>query len=154
MSLIEIIIVIGILTTLIGLASTSFVPVRNKASLETDITTLLTDLRSQQTSAMVGDTQGTGSNIDYGVHLETTSYTLFRGIIYSPSDPSNFKVNLDDGINMTSTTFADQKVVFTKGNGEIVGFTDGQNTVTLKNTLNNEQKTIIINRYGSAISEN
>jgi type II secretory pathway pseudopilin PulG len=154
MSLIEIIIVIAILMVLIGLASTNFVPTRNRVSLETDITTLVTDLRAQQIKAMAGDTQGTGSNINHGIYFQTNSYTLFRGLIYSPSDTSNSKVNLDDGVAITSSSFPSQTILFATQSGEIIGFSAGQNSLTIKNTLNNEQKTITVNKYGIAISEN
>lgn len=151
---VEIIVVIGILITLIGMASISFVPVRSGASLNTAITTLLADLKSQQIKAMVGDTEGTGANENYGIYFEQNKYTLFRGSGYSPSDPSNFSVVIDEQVEISGILFPSSSIIFSIGNGDVIGFSSGQNSITLRDTTSGQQKTIIINRYGVITSVN
>ena len=95
-TLIETIVVVGVLLTLIGMASISFLPFRSKSTLDTAITTLIADIKSQQIKAMAGDTEGREANDNYGVYFGTNSYTLFHGTDFNPGDSSNFTVTLDD----------------------------------------------------------
>ena len=153
-SLIEIIIVISVLALLIGLASTSFIPRQGRTAQTTSISTFLTDLRAQQIKAMTGDTEGRGIKSAYGIHFEEESYTLFHGDTYSFIDSSNFVVNLEDGTTISPTTFPDSQIVFEKDTGEVVGFVSGSNTITIRNSINNEEKIITINKYGAATDIN
>lgn len=150
-SLIEIIVAIGVFLTLVGMASISFVPYRGKAALDTSATTLISDIRSQQIKAMVGDTEGRSLNDNYGVHFGSDSYTLFHGSGFNPSDSSNFTINLDDKLQIEST-FPSSQVLFSVKNGEILSFTQGQNSITVRDTVTGVVKTININRYGVTTS--
>ena len=146
-TLIEVLVVIGILLTLIGMASISFLPFRSKSTLDTAVTTLISDTKSQQIKTMAGDTEGRGTNDNYGVHFDTNSYTLFHGSIFNPSDTSNFTVALNDGIQIEST-FASSQIIFSIKSGEVISFSETQNSVTLEDTVEESSKTVNINRYG------
>lgn len=152
--LIEIIIVVGILLTLIGIASIGAAPVRNRAPLDTSVSTLITDIKSAQIKAMVGDTEGRPAPDAYGVYFDGDSYVLFHGPNYSAADTSNFRVNLSDGISLVNVLFPSSQVIFASGSGEIVGFSGGNNQVTIRDTIIGKNKTLTLNRYGAIISAN
>ncbi|OGH16625.1 MAG: hypothetical protein A3C30_04315 [Candidatus Levybacteria bacterium RIFCSPHIGHO2_02_FULL_40_18] len=152
-TLIEVIIVIGILMTLAGMASISFVPFRSGSILGTAITTLISDLSSQQIKVMAGDTEGRSTNDNYGIYFGTNSYTLFHGDNFDPNDPSNFTINLNEDLQIQST-FPSSQIIFLIKSGEVTSFSETQNSITLEDTVAQDSKTININRYGVVTSLN
>jgi hypothetical protein len=56
-------------------------------------------------------------------------------------------VSLDSTINF-STTFPSSQIVFLRRSGEISGFVNGSNTITVTNTADGETKTLSINQLG------
>lgn len=135
----EVVIVIGIMLTMLGIGTLTLVRAQNQNYLSSTLDTVIADLREQQIKAMVGATEGSGSAASYGIHVEGTSYTLFR----SAYGTANYVVTLPPTVQIT-TTFANAQVLFAQGSGE----TGSSGTITLFNTANNEQKTITVNRYG------
>lgn len=152
-TLIEILVVIGILLTLIGMASISFLPFRSKSTLDTAITTLISDTKSQQIKAMAQDTEGRSTSDNYGVFFGNNSYILFHGTSFSPTDPSNFTITLEDDI-LIESTFPSSQLIFSIKNGEVVSFSQGQNSITLEDTVEGSSKTVNVNRYGVITSIN
>ena len=141
----------AIFIMLLGIITLNLNTAKQKASIETTVDVLLTDLSQQQLKAMVGDTEGRGTHADYGIHMDTTSYTYFHDS-YSVAESTNFVINLPDNFEVT-TTFPSNQVIFEKGSGEISCFVnetcaDGTNIITVTDTTNNQQKTIELNRYG------
>lgn len=147
-SFVEIIVVMGILFTLIGIGSLALVSTRSNVSLNTTISTLVSDLKSQQIKSMVGDTEGRATNDAYGIYFEQDKYTLFHGLLYSPSDPSNFSVKLDEPARISSIQLPSSSIIFSLKSGDVVGFSPSQNSLTLQDSVTGEQKTIFINSYG------
>lgn len=152
-TIIEMIIVMGVAIILLGLTLSSSITFRTSTLTDTTIATFIADLRNQQIKAMVGDTEGRGNPDSYGIHISPTKYTLFHGNTYSPTDPSNFDVPIDSKINLT-TLFPNSIIAFTINSGEITNFTTGSDTVTIKETVNNNQKVIKLNKLGSVVSIN
>ena len=148
-SLIEITLVIGVFFILIGLVTMNLFKTQHTSQLSSTVNSFLADYKEQQIKAMAGDTGGTGALANYGVHLENSSYTLFRGT-YGSAD---FSVNLPPGTQFL-TTLPGSQVLFLKGSGEVSGFVNGENTITLKDTGDNSQQTITINKYGVVTSVN
>ncbi len=148
---IELIVVLGILSTLLGIVIINVLNIRTSASINTIVSTFITDVKSQQTKAMVGDTEGRGVPDTYAVYVQPTKYTLIHGQNYSASDSANFNVSIDTAFQLTST-FPQNKIIFASGNGELVNFTTGNDSVTIQNVTTNEQKVIKFNQYGSIIS--
>lgn len=148
-TLIEVTLVVSLFFILIAISTVNLFQFQHKSQLSGTVSSFLADYKEQQIKAMVGDTEGNGVISDYGVHLETTTYTLFR----STYGISNFAVSLPSNIQIT-TTFPSSQVVFQKGSGTVSGFTIGQNTITLQDTSNNTQKVITINRYGVVTAVN
>ncbi len=155
-TLIEVIIVMGIVSIILGFTIINLFSSEHQNSLNTTIDTFVADLRSEQLKAMLGDTDGTGVNGAYGVYLGTgnsPAYTLFQGTSYS-SSTDKFTINLSNNIVIAATTFPNSQIVFNQGSGEVANYTPGSNTITIENPLNNTQKTLTINQYGVIISLN
>jgi len=146
-TLIELVIVMGIIMTLFSLSAVSIVGLRQKASLNTTIDSLITDLKSQQLKAMIGESEGRASSDVYGIYFETNDYVLFHGGVYLSSSPDNFVVKGGDGVQFSST-FSGHQIVFSQTAGEVVNFVIGNNMIAVSNTVSGEHKTITINRYG------
>lgn len=151
---IEVLVVSGILTVLFAFTYISLRGIKPTASFQTTLTTLVSDVRNQQLRAMTGDAQGGASASNYGIRFETDRYILFQGSTYSSLDTSNFVVMLDSNLEFSSITFLNNAVVFTKGVGDVVGYTGGANSLTLRNKLNNSTKTMQVNRLGVITSFN
>lgn len=146
-TLTEVLIMIGIFAILSSFAVTNLLRPQSKVSIDSTVNTLIADLRNQQLKAMVGDAESTGTASAYGIYVETTKYTVFKGSTYVSSDSSNFIVNMEPTISL-STTLPSSQIVFSRVNGEVSGFTSGSNTITIINSTTNTQKTITLNRYG------
>lgn len=151
LTLIELVISIGILVILFGLVTLNLNGTQHSATLVTTVDVFLTDLSHQQLKAMVGDTEGAGSLVTYGIHFDSGKYTLFRGA-YDSLATSNFAVTLPTTQQIT-TTFPSNEVVFDKGSGEVTCFINATcdsttSKVTFKDSTTGEQKTIQLNKYG------
>jgi prepilin-type N-terminal cleavage/methylation domain-containing protein len=142
-SLIEITLVMSIMAILMGLITVNLFKFQHTSQLSSTLNSFLADCKEQQIKAMVGDTEGTGTISNYGVHFETSSYTLFRNTY----GRANFVISIPSTLTFT-TTFPSSQLIYTQGSGEISGFTSGQNTVTMKDTVDGSQKVITFNRYG------
>lgn len=153
-TLVELIVTIGILAILLGMITLNLGGIERRTTINASVDTLISDLKQQQIKAMVGDTEGRVSNDNYGIHFESNRYILFHGNSYSSSDTSNFPVNLSSGTNITNILFSNSDLIFASVSGEIVGFTPGQNSVTITNSTDGQQKSIIINKYGAVTAVN
>jgi len=152
-TLIELLVVVGLFAILSSFALINLLKPQTKVSVDSTTTTLISDIKEQQLKAMAGDTDGTSTSLSHGIYFQSNRYTLFRGTSYQPAENSNFTVNLDTNLTFSSITFPSTQIVFTKRSGDITGFTAGSNSVTIRNVLSGEQKTITINRYG-VVTEN
>lgn len=146
-SLIEIIVVMSIISILIGIVTTNLLSNKQKASINTSTTLLVTDITQQQLKAMLGETEVAGIT-NKGIYFEPTRYTLFKGDQYSATDSSNFVVTLDDSQQFADITFPNSTLLFASMSGEVINFATATSTIGFKNTVSNEQKTLQINRYG------
>lgn len=146
--------VIGILSVLIGFSVLNLTTSQAKNDFSATIDTVLSDVKDQQLKAMVGDTEGRASAANYGIHFEQNKYTLFHGSSFSQGDSSNFVINLDSATQINSITFPSSNLIFSQATGEVVGFTQGQNTFVIKNTASGDQKTVTVNQYGVIIQVN
>lgn len=147
-TLIEISIVLAITAILLSFALINLTRVQTNTYVDTSVESLLSDIKSQQTNAMNGRLSQAGGATKYGIHFETTSYTLFEGATYDEFNGTNFTVSLQGNTEFTSVTFPSNEIVFEKGSGEIVGFVDGSNTIILQDTASGIQTQIKLNALG------
>jgi prepilin-type N-terminal cleavage/methylation domain-containing protein len=152
LTLIELVVVMGIILMLFGFTSFSVINTQRTVSVNGIADVLVSDLSSQQNKAMQGF--GNSSGTSYGIYFEANKYTLFKGSTYSPTDLANFTVNLDKGISFANITFQGNSVVFNPVTGEVNGFSNGNNSIKILDTNGNKSVTITINRYGVVTGEN
>lgn len=150
-TVVELLVIMGIVIILFLLVSMTFSDARSGTGITTTSDTLLSDLKLQQTKAMIGDTEGRGSPDAYGVYITNGNYILFHGTSYIPSDPENFTVKSAEGVNF-ATTFPGLSVVFATKSGEIVNYTAGQDQIMVKDANTTKQKTIQLNKLGTVVS--
>lgn len=147
-TLIELLVTVLITAILLGLISINLGRPQTTANVTTSIDSLLNDLKSQQLLAMSGD-KGSQTNAQpHGIYFQSTQYVLFAGTSYSASDSYNYTVALPASTRLT-TTFPSSQVVFNTGAGDVQGFTNGSNTITL--TSGTLTRTITINRLGALV---
>lgn len=144
----ELIITLGITLTLFGIITINLFRTQRKTSLDATIQTFVSDFKSQQIKTMVGATEGRANSDNYGVYFSLDKYTLFHGLVYNPTDPANFVIQLDQNINFNPIGFQNNTIVFLQQSGEVSTYSATANTVTIKNIAGTEQKTITVNRYG------
>ncbi len=125
-TIIELLIVMGIFAALTAIGYIRSVDIERRAPIGATVDTLIADLRGVQTKAMIGVNQNS-----YRISI--------------PSYPAPAHITI-------STTFPGSVIEFAKGSGDITGFTAGNNTVTITQTLTGEHKIITINRYGAVTS--
>lgn len=144
-TLIELVVVIGILLTLFSITLISLTTGQRNVSIQSDRNKLISDIKIQQTKAMRGT--GGGSNA-FGIYFQPSQYTLFVGDSYSQSDPDNFVVSLIQGVIFSGITFPGATIIFATRSGEIDGFLLGNNTVTIEDSEGVETSTVTLNKYG------
>lgn len=147
----EIIVVMGIMALLFGIVYIRATNIERHASLPAFTNGLIAELRGQQTKAMSGDAVS-GVTLAQGIHFQTNQYVLFQGSSFDEQNPSNVVVPFPDTISTVSITFPSATIHFAKGSGEILGYSDQTNTVTLGESSTGKQSVITVNRYGSVIS--
>lgn len=148
LTLVEIIIVLGIIAILTTFASYSIIRSRNAVSLDSTISSLINDVKSQQIEAMSGYTQAGVQNPYYGIYFETDKYTLFHTSSFQAGNSANFPIVLDQDNQFNPINLPGSQIIFASSSGEIQGFDSSQNHVTLKNINSNEVKTIYFNKFG------
>lgn len=153
LTLIELLLAIGILAVLFAIAFISITNIRVLSGSNSAYTVIISDLKNQQTKAMVGDTEGRGVPDNYGVKILSDRYVLFHGLNYSISDTANFSVPIDSGY-LLSSTFPNSTILFASESGQIVGYISNQNAITVTSTPSGQTKTIRLNAYGTITSIN
>lgn len=151
-TIIETLLVMSIFIILAGLSTINLLNAKHKSSLSTSVDTFISDLKQQQLKAMIGDTEGSGVISNYGIHFETTSYTLFRNTYLGTSD---FTVNLPDTIRI-STGLSGSQILFSKGSGEVANYdpVPANNIIIISDPIDGNQKIITINEYGVVVGVN
>jgi prepilin-type N-terminal cleavage/methylation domain-containing protein len=144
----ELIISMTIFGILIGFIAINLIGLQRRTSLTTIVDTLVTDMKNQQTKAMIGDTEGRSVPDNYGIYIGNDRYILFHGNSYVPNDPANFIIELDGNQEFTDILVPQSTILFASRSGEMVGFIPGSNSFTIQDSENGIQKTIFVNRYG------
>jgi type II secretory pathway pseudopilin PulG len=144
-TLIEVMVVAGIFIILTGLISINFIRPQTRANVDSTVAALMSDLRNQQTRAMIGDATNQLSAQSYGIHFEGITYTLFQGTTYTAGAANNVVVRLQ---NLTVTSnLPNNQIIFSRMSGDVTGYSSSQNTMTVSS--GGEQKVISVNQYGT-----
>ncbi|HSE29245.1 MAG TPA: type II secretion system protein [Candidatus Saccharimonadales bacterium] len=146
-TMVEVVVVMALLAILVGLAAVNIIGSQRQIVSDSAVNMLIADLRSQQIKSMMGDDDGGSTAQSYGVLFEANSYTLFSGSSYSPSNPTNFQVQVE-GLSLSST-FPSNTLIFAKASGEVSGYNASQDTITFTNSVG-DQTVVEVNLYGVA----
>jgi type II secretory pathway pseudopilin PulG len=152
--LIELIVVMDMLGLITGMLTVSLLGSQRRAALTATVDTLVADIRSQQTKAMTGSSTGGVIPAGYGILFQSDKYILFQGASYSGSLTSNAPVVVDSRVTFSSISLPNSSIIFASKSGEMVGYTDQLNSVTVNQVDSNFSKTLHINRYGVITSIN
>lgn len=112
-TIIEIIVALAILIFLGVLTFSVFNRYKRDRSLDVNSQILvgtLNEARSKTLDSLEGS--------QYGVHLASSSVTLFKGLTYNPSDPLNQERSFQGPVVIASTTLPGPDVVFERLSGE------------------------------------
>jgi prepilin-type N-terminal cleavage/methylation domain-containing protein len=145
-TLIELMIVLGLVATLFALSSVSLGRQMEVASLATTAEQLTADIKNQQMLAMSGAQGSSGEPQSRGLYIQPEKYVLFSGEAYDPDDDSNFSISNGQGVEL-STDLPGSQLVFRTGDGQAEGFSQTEYTITLSNS--DGSKVISINRLGA-----
>src|SRR5690348_3412748 len=88
-TLIELVIVLGIVGILFSIATINLVSTQHTTSVSAATDELVADMQTQQTKAMTGTKDTNGNPSSYGVHFTNSSYSLFQGTS-DPTDTTDF----------------------------------------------------------------
>ncbi|MEK7633710.1 MAG: type II secretion system protein [Patescibacteria group bacterium] len=140
---IELVIIMGIMTLLMMIASVNLFPIKQKVSLSTTIQSLISDIKQQQIKSM-------SSGTNQGIYFDENNknYTIFKGTTYLSSNPTNFNIPLGDQVVVSSIDFSGRQIILAPISGEIISFQPTANKIILRNTVSSEQRTIFFNKFG------
>lgn len=147
-TLIELLLVSGMSAILFGLIIFSLVGFRNTSSQQSSAASLVSDIKSQQFKAMMGETEGRADSDNYGIYFYSDRYVLFHGSGFNPDEPTNFTVDLPEDLEIASVSFPGSEIIFEKISGEIIGFSPGSDSLTIRALNVNKEIIISLNRYG------
>lgn len=126
-TLLEVIIVVGILSLLSVAGFLSLRQSVERINLDTTSHDILTTLQLARTRTLSSQDQTV-----YGVHFETTQYVLFKGSSYSPSSTDNEPRTLPTGVEIHNVNLAgaSNEVIFER----LTGSTSQTGTISLRQT--------------------
>lgn len=124
----ELLISMAILLLIFAFGSINLLRIVPKAHLDESYITFIADAKSQQNAAMLGQTTS-GTQIAHSIKIDTTSYTLFKGQVYSSTDPSNYKVDCPENVTIT-TNFSESVISFSPMKGELINYNENANQIT------------------------
>ena len=151
-TLVELVLVMAIGSILFGFLTFNLIGQQKTVSVNGVSDALVSDLSSQQNKAMLGT--GITNGNSYGIYFKSDKYILFKGTTYSAIDSGNFTVPIDSGFSISNITFTNNTIVFSARTGEVNGFSNGHNAVTMRDLQGTKTKTITVNRYGVVTGEN
>lgn len=152
-TLVELLVVMGILAIIFTFTTVNIIPLRDHASLNTTVSTLVADIRQQQLKAMIGDTDGNASRSAYGIYFTSGGYTVFPGSSYTAGNTRNFSATLDSSVEFLNT-FTNNTLIFASASGEFVNYSASNNTLTVRVKATGEQKVLQFNKYGTVSAVN
>lgn len=147
-TLVEFLLVMSIFVVMTGIATVNLFSFQRESQLNATFNTFVADIKNQQTKAMSGDTAGEGVVQNYGIIFDAANfrYILFGGT-YSATNSANFAVTIPNTIQI-STTLPNSQLIFSRGSGEVSGYSSTSASITLRDTATNDQRIIQLNRYG------
>lgn len=134
-TLIEVIVVIGIIGILVSISTSTYNSFKAHENLQISTAGVVEGIRHAQTNAQIGK-----GDSDWGVKILPFSILIFKGSSYSGRDPSADQTLKFSGGVVASGS---DEIVFLK----LTGATDDAGTITLTNSYGTQE--ILINEKGT-----
>jgi prepilin-type N-terminal cleavage/methylation domain-containing protein len=154
LTLIEVIIVIGIIALLASFTGFSLIRSRNTVSLDGVTATIANEIKSQQLNSMNGYTQAGVVNPYYGIYFENNRYILFHTLTYQNDAQGNYPVDLDSDNRFSVINLPYNQIVFASQSGEISNYDPVRNFVSVENVNSSQEKTLYFNHFGVVYDTN
>lgn len=140
-TLIELIIVLGIIAVISGIISSTFIESRRVQAVDRDAETVVEVIRSARSKTLSSQNASV-----YGVHIDSTSVTLFAGLTYVAGAMGNIVTQLtaSEIIATTSLTGGGSDIVFKRLTGE----TNQNGTITIASSRIPKSRIITIFNTG------
>lgn len=142
----ELMISVSIIMIIFAFSGINLLRIIPESSLTEVSGSFMADAKSQQQSAMLGESPGS-LQIDYSIKIDETSYTLFRGSTFDPNDPSNYTVAYPENVT-ADTNFSGDKITFSSITGDIKDYSAVGNRVVFTG-LYDKHLTIMFNKIGN-----
>jgi prepilin-type N-terminal cleavage/methylation domain-containing protein len=140
----ELLLTIAIFTLLASFAVVNLIKPQTSAALDASVTKFVADFKSQQLKSMTGSADD-GLLETFGVRLQTSRYTLFKGT-FNQSDADSFEVQLDTGVTVVAPI---SQIVFSRVTGEVESYSAADSTLTFTNATTGEIRYVSFNKYGA-----
>jgi prepilin-type N-terminal cleavage/methylation domain-containing protein len=150
-TLVEMLIVMLIAGVLLLTVGLTLFGSQQRASLESVASQMVSDIKAQQSLAMAGVTSQNGSLVDYSIRFDAHAYTWFPGLVYDANNAENTVIPLDAIISLSSITFPSSVLSFSRLSGDVVNFTNGNNSFKIVNTQTGDTYTITVNKRGAIV---
>lgn len=113
-TLIEILVIVGIIFLLAVIGFSGFVVFSEMESINSSIDLIISALHSARTQTLSSKQAD-----QYGVHFENNKIVIFKGTAYNPSDPSNKEKPISSKVEISSISLAGggQEVIFNRFSG-------------------------------------
>jgi len=158
-SLIELLVAMAVFVIISTIGYISVTRLRSTTNITTVADKLVADVRAQQILAMIGKTSSPSSASNtktQGIRffINTPTYIVFEcdtaeNCLYSPANATNFTYTMDGTITFSQVNLPNSQITFKSSSGEYYGYSDSQNTIVLRNTSNDEIRTIQLNSLGN-----
>lgn len=139
-TLIEVLVVIGILVVLIGVSLTAFIKNSSKSNLDKEAKIILSYINNAREQTI-----SSSDNSEYGVYFASTSVTVFKGKVYPASTSTIYEISAPSvSIFSFSLTGNTDRFYFKK----ITGEPSATGTIVIRNSANNMIQTITVKPTG------
>lgn len=144
-SLVEVLIVIGILAIIAALTFETYISVNANKALDFDAQRIIAEL-SQARSLTLGSKNGT----EWGIHVASTSVTLFEGDAYIEGASGNMVSSLNPVVRISNISLygGGADIVFKR----LTGNTNVTGTILLSNVASSSVSRVIT-IYGSGVAD-
>lgn len=150
-TLIELLLVIGLLAILLSLGGVVFSNFVRQDQVQSEAEKIQNLIQEARVRTVSGYTLGGELSLNFGVYFDSDRYILFPGLIYSAEDDRNQVFLLPSGWRFSPIFFPGGSVVFEKVSGEVGNYDPAQNFVTLVDSRSGQAKKITVNRLGVVI---
>lgn len=146
-TLIELLLVSGLLIIILAVASINLIRPQRQANLDSASQSIVSLIAEAQNRSATGDASVNSQTQNWGIHFESGSYTLFAGI-YQAGNSNNFRQNLPQNISFSSINLPAQEIVFQKVSGEVSGFNPNTNQLIMTDSVSAKSVTLTFNKLG------